>query len=254
MVFHLAARVHVLKETAADPLAEFRRTNVAGTERLARSAAAAGARRLVYVSSIGVNGLYTSDGRKFSEADIPQPHNDYALSKWEAEQALLCVGDETGLQVVIVRPPLVYGPAAPGNFAQLLAVVAKGVPLPFASVRNRRSLVYVGNLVDALVACAMHPAAAGQTYLVSDGEDVSTPELLRRMAGALGVPARLLPCPTALLLLAGRLTGRHEQVERLLGSLQVDDGRIRRELSWHPRYTLEQGLQTCAAWRRSRKL
>jgi nucleoside-diphosphate-sugar epimerase len=254
VVFHLAARVHVLRETAADPLAEFRRTNVAGTERLARSAAAAGARRLVYVSSIGVNGLSTQEGRKFTEADVPHPHNDYALSKWEAEQALLRVAGETGLQTVIVRPPLVYGPAAPGNFAQLLAVVARGIPLPLASVRNQRSLVYVGNLVDALVACATHPAAAGQTYLVSDGEDVSTPELLRRLARALDVPARLLPCPPALLRLAGRLSGRLEQVERLLGSLQVDSGKIRRELNWHPPQTLEQGLQTSADWRRSRKI
>jgi len=242
VVFHLAARAHVLRETAADPLAEFRRTNVAGTERLARSAAAAGVRRLVYVSSVGVNGLYTREGRKFSEADVPQPHNDYALSKWEAEQALHRIGAETGLQVVIVRPPLVYGPAAPGNFAQLLAVVANGIPLPFASVRNQRSLVYVGNLVDALITCASHPAAAGKTYLVSDGEDVSTAELMRRLAGALGVPARLFPCPPALLLLAGRLTGRHEQVERLLGSLQVDSDKIRRELGWMPPCTLQQGL------------
>ena len=243
VVFHLAARVHVLRETAAAPLAEFRRTNVAGTERLARSAAAAGVKRLVYVSSIGVNGLTTADGKKFSEADAPHPHNDYALSKWEAEQALARVADETGLQVVIVRPPLVYGGGAPGNFAQMLAVVAKGIPLPFASVRNRRSLVYVGNLVDALIVCATHPAAAGQTYLVSDGEDVSTPELLRQLAHALDVPARLLPCPPALLRLAGRLSGRQEQVERLLGSLQVDSGKIRRELNWIPPYSLQQGLQ-----------
>jgi UDP-N-acetyl-alpha-D-quinovosamine dehydrogenase len=253
VVFHLAARAHVLHETAADPLAEFRKTNVAGTERLARSAAAAGVRRLVYVSSIGVNGLYTKEGKKFSEADVPQPHNAYALSKWEAEQALTRIADETELEVVIVRPPLVYGPGAPGNFAQMLAVVAKGVPLPFASVHNCRSLIYVGNLADALVACATRPAAAGQTYLASDGEDVSTPELLRQLAGALGVPARLFPCPPALLRLAGRLNGRHEQMERLLGSLQVDSGKIRRELNWLPPYTLQQGLQATADWRRGKR-
>ncbi len=254
VVFHLAARAHVLRETAADPLAAFRRTNVAGTERLARSAAAAGVRRLVYVSSVGVNGLYTQADRRFSEIDVPQPHNDYALSKWEAEQALTRIGAETGLQIVIVRPPLVYGPAAPGNFAQLLAVVAKGMPLPFASVRNRRSLVYIGNLVDALITCATAPAAAGETYLLGDDEDVSTPELLRKLAQALNLPARLLPCPSALLLLAGSMTGKREQVERLLGSLQVDSGKIRRELNWHPPYTLEQGLQTVADWWRHREI
>jgi UDP-N-acetyl-alpha-D-quinovosamine dehydrogenase len=253
VVFHLAARAHVLRETAADPLAEFRKTNVAGTERLARSAAAAGVRRLVYVSSIGVHGLYTEPGKKFSEADIPQPHNAYALSKWEAEQALTRVAGETGLEVVIVRPPLVYGPGAPGNFAQMLAVVSKGIPLPFASVRNQRSLVYVDNLADALIACTVHPAAAGQTYLVSDGEDVSTPELLRQLADVLGVPARLPPCPPVLLRLAGRLAGKREQMERLLGSLQVDSGKIRRELNWLPPYTLQQGLQATADWRRGKR-
>jgi nucleoside-diphosphate-sugar epimerase len=254
VVFHLAARVHVMRESAAAPLEEFRRTNVAGTERLARSAAAAGVRRLVYVSSVGVNGLHTEGGRRFSEADAPQPHNAYAQSKWEAEQALHRIAAETGLQVVIVRPPLVYGPGAPGNYAQMLAAVARGVPLPFASVRNHRSLVYVGNLVDALIACAAHPAAAGQTYLVSDGEDVSTPELLRRLARALGVAPRLFPCPALLLRLAGRVSGRSAQVERLLGSLQVDSGKIRRELNWLPPYTLQQGLHIGADWRRSTKI
>lgn len=244
-VIHLAARVHVMRETAADPLVEFRRVNVAATEHLARSAAAAGVRRLVFVSTAKVNGEAT-DGRPFMESDSPQPQDPYAISKWEAEQALHRIAAETGLEVVIVRPPLVYGPNVKGNFAQMLKVLAKGIPLPLASVHNLRSLVYVGNLVDALIQCATHPAAAGQTYLVSDGEDVSTPDLLRQLGAAMGHPARLLPCPPALLKLAGRLTGRSDQIERLLGSLRIDSNKIRRELDWTPPYSLQQGLQATA--------
>ena len=250
VVFHLAARAHVMRETAADPLAAFRKTNVTGTDLLARNAAAAGVRRLVYVSSIGVNGLLTREGKKFSEMDIPHPHNAYALSKWEAEQCLSRIAEETGLEVVIVRPPLVYGPDAPGNFAQMLNVVAKRIPLPFASIHNRRSLVYVGNLADALITCATHPAAAGQTYLVCDGEDISTPDLLRQLASGMGVPSHLFPCPPALLRLVGKLTGKSQQLERLLGSLQVDGDKIRRDLNWMPPYSLRQGLQATAEWYR----
>lgn len=246
VIFHLAARVHVIEKTAPDTLTEFRKINVKGTEQLARSAAAAGVRRLVYVSSIGVNGLYTSKCGEFSESDVPQPHNAYTLSKWEAEQALMRIAGETGLQVVIVRPPLVYGSDAPGNFARLLSAVAKGMPLPFASVDNCRSLIYVDNLVDALITCAIHPAAGGKTYLVGDGEDVSTPELMRLLAVILGRPVRLFPCSVSLLRLAGRLSGKSEQIERLLGSLKVDSGKIRRELNWTPPYSLQQGLQATA--------
>lgn len=248
VVIHLAARVHVMHETATDPLAAFREVNAAGTENLARQAVQAGVKRLVYVSSIKVNGEETVDGRVYRESDEPAPRDPYAISKWEAEQALHRVATETGLEVVIVRPPLVYGPGVKGNFVQMLAVLAKGIPLPLASVRNQRSLVYVGNLVDALVTCATHPAAAGQTYLVSDGEDVSTPGLLRHLGTALGRPARLFMCPPNLLEFAGRLTGRRDQVDRLLGSLRVDSGRIRHELGWHPPFTLQQGLQRTAAW------
>ena len=262
VVVHLAARVHVMRETAGDPLAEFLEVNLHGTENLARQAARAGVKRLVYVSSIKVNGESTlSPGRPprrlspvdvggernaFTESDIPNPQDPYGLSKWQAEQALHRVAKETGLEVVIVRPPLVYGAGVKGNFAQMLKVLARGVPLPLAGARNLRSLIYVENLVDALIACATHPAATGQTYLVSDGEDISTPGLLRQLGAAMGHPARLLPCPPALLKLAGRLTGKDEQVERLLGSLQVDSGKIRRELNWTPPYTLQQGLQATA--------
>lgn len=245
-VIHLAARVHVMKEATADPLAEFLKVNVQGTENLARQAAQAGVKRLVYVSSIKVNGEETSCQREYIEQDTPMPQDPYAISKWEAEQALHRVAAETGLEVVIVRPPLVYGPNVKGNFAQMLKVLANGIPLPLASVHNLRSLVYVGNLVDALILCATHPAAAGQTYLVSDGEDVSTPDLLRQLGSAMGHPARLLPCPPALLKLVGRLVGRSDQIDRLLGSLRIDSNKIRRELDWTPPYSLQQGLQATA--------
>jgi len=250
-VVHLAARAHILREAAAYPLELFRHTNLRGTERLARSAAAAGVKRLIYVSTIGVNGLSTPAGARFSETDLPAPHNDYALSKWEAEQALSRISTETGLKVVIVRPPLVYGDDAPGNFERMIKILRRGIPLPFASVDNHRDLVYVGNLVDALIACTSHPAAAGQTYLVSDGEDISTSDLLRRLGAAMGRPARLFSCPPALLQLAGKLSGRSTQVERLLGSLQIDSGKIRRELNWTPPYSLQQGLQATAEWYRN---
>lgn len=252
MVIHLAARVHVMHESAADPLAEFRSVNTAGTEHLARCAAASGVKRMVYVSSIKVNGEQTCGGQKFSETDTPAPQDPYGVSKWEAEQALQRVASETGLEVVIVRPPLVYGPGVKGNFAQMLNVVSRGIPLPFASLRNQRSLLYLGNLVDALITCATHPAASGQTYLVCDGEDVSTPDLLRQLAVAMGAPSRLLPCPATLLRLAGKLAGKSQQVERLLGSLQVDGDKIRRDLNWVPPYLLQQGLQATAEWYRTR--
>ncbi len=247
-VIHLAARMHVMSDTAADPLAEFRHVNTAGTKHLARCAAANGVRRMVYVSSIKVNGKATHGDRKYTETDAPAPQDSYGASKLEAEQALLRVAGETGLEVVIVRPPLIYGPGVKGNFAQMLGAVAKGAPLPFASAHNRRSLIYVGNLVDALIACATHPAAAGQTYLVCDGEDISTPDLLRRLAAAMNVPARLFRCPPALLQLAGKLAGKSQKLERLLGSLQVDGGKIRRDLNWTPPCSLQQGLQATAEW------
>ena len=243
VVIHLAARVHVMRECADDPVTEFRRVNVGGTERLARSAAAAGVKRLVYVSSIGVNGLHTSMDISFSEQDVPSPHNAYAVTKWEAEHALHRVARETGIEAVIVRPPLVYGANAPGNFSQMISVLARDVPLPFASVRNQRSLIYVENLVDALILCATHPAAAGQTYLVSDGEDVSTVELLRQVGEAMGQPARLFSCSPILLKWAGRLIGKSEQLDRLLGSLQVDSSKIRKELGWVPAVSFAEGIK-----------
>lgn len=247
LVIHLAARVHVMREQTADPLAEFRCVNTAGTEHLARAAAASGVKRLVYISSIKVNGEETHSGQHYKEADVPSPQDPYGISKWEAEQALHRVAAETGLEVVIVRPPLIYGAGVKGNFAQMLKVLAKGIPLPLASVTNMRSLVYIGNFVDALLLCATHPGAANQTYLVSDGEDISTPDLLRKLGIAMGHPARLLPCPPVLLRLAGRLVGKSDQFDRLLGSLQVDSSKIRRELGWQPPFTLQEGMRLTVA-------
>jgi len=254
VIIHLAARVHVMKESVSEPLAEFRKVNCEGTERLARCAAAAGVKRLIYVSSIKVNGEETCDGERVSELSMPLPLDTYGVSKWEAEQVLHQVEVETGLEIVIVRPPLVYGAGVKGNFAQMLKVLAKRWPLPFASIENKRSLVYVGNLVDALIVCATHPAAAGQTYLISDGEDVSTPDLLRNLGGAMGCPARLFPFPPKLLTGTAATIGRAVQMKRLTGSLQIDSGKICRELNWTPPYTLQQGLQETAEWYRDKYL
>lgn len=246
VVIHLAARVHVMRENATDPLAEFLKVNLHGTSNLARQAASSGVKRLVYVSSIKVNGEQTSTTQSFTELDEPSPQDFYSISKWQAEQALWRISQETGLEIVVVRPPLVYGPGVKGNFAQMLAVIAKHIPLPLAAVDNRRSLIYVKNLVDALIACATHPVAAGQTYLVCDGEDISTPDLLRQLGDAMGCPAHILPLPLSWLRMLGKLSGKSDQVERLLGSLQVDSGKIRRDLNWVPPYTLQQGLQATA--------
>ena len=242
VVIHLAARVHMMKDHSADPLAEFRKVNVQGTENLALQAARAGVKRLVFVSSIKVNGETTSGNTIYSETDSPAPQDPYAVSKYEAEQALQRIAQNTGLEIVILRPPLVYGPGVKGNFAQMLKVLKKGIPLPFASIRNRLSLIYVENLVAALLVCATHPAAAGQTYLVSDGLEISTPDLLNRLGSAMNHPARLFPCPPAFLKLAGHLIGKSNQIERLLGSLRIDSGKIRRELNWSPPRSLEEGL------------
>lgn len=248
VVIHLAARVHVMRENAVNPLAEFRSVNTSGTEHLARCAAASGVRRMVYVSSIKVNGEQTSVGEKFSEADIPAPQDPYGVSKWEAEQALQRIAQETGLEIVIVRPPLVYGPGVKGNFISLLDAIDRGIPLPLAGVNNARSLVYVGNLVDALITCATHPAAAGQTYLVSDGEDVSTALLVEKIAQALGCRNRSFYFPPGLLRAGAALLGRTEQADRLLGSLCVSSQKICSELNWTPPYSLDQGLRATADW------
>lgn len=251
VVIHLAARVHVMKDASTDPLAEFLKVNLHGTVNLARQAARAGVKRFVYASSIKVNGERTSETAPFTESGQPNPQDPYAVSKWQAEQALQRIAQETGLEIVVVRPPLVYGPGVKGNFISLLTAIDKGVPLPLASANNARSLVYVGNLVDALIACATHPAAAGQTYLVSDGEDVSTAALVEKIARALGRNNRSFHFPPALLRAVATLAGRSEQVDRLFGSLRVSNEKICGELSWSPPYTLNQGLRATADWYRA---
>ena len=248
-VAHLAARVHLLQETAADPLAEYRKVNLEGTRRLAAAAATRGVSRLVFVSSSKVNG--EASARPFTESDPSRPEDAYARSKWEAEQALAQIGRETGLEHVILRPPLVYGAGVGANFARLMRWVARGVPLPLGAVDNRRSLLYLGNLVDAIRLCLEHPAAAERTYLISDGDDISTPELVRRIAGALGVSPRLFPVPVSVLRLAASAIGRRQEIERLVGSLQVDSTAIRRELGWSTAATMQEGLAETARWFRT---
>jgi nucleoside-diphosphate-sugar epimerase len=250
VVIHLAARVHVMKDTAADPLAEFLRVNLHGTEQLARQAAQAGVKRLVYVSSIKVNGERTSEERLFAETDEPNPQDPYGISKWQAEQALQRIAHETGLEVVIVRPPLVYGPGVKGNFIKLLATVDKGIPLPLAGANKPRSMIYVGNLIDALIACATHPGAVNQVYLVSDTQDVSVAELSKTISLGLGRPNRWFYFPLSWLRTLGKILGKSAQVDRLVTPLCIDPGKIQRELGWLPPFTLQEGIRATVAWYR----
>lgn len=245
-VVHLAARVHMMNDVAAEPLAAFRQVNVAGTERLARMAAAHGVKRFVYISSIKVNGEGALT--PYIEQTAEAPQDPYGVSKWEAEQALRKIAKETGLEVVILRPPLVYGPGVKANFLSLFKIVERGIPLPLDSINNRRSFIYLGNLVDAIVTCVTHPEAAGQTYLVSDGQDVSTPELIRRVAAALGRTARLFPFPPSLMRFAGKFFGKSDAVDRFVSPLTIDSSKLHRELGWKPPYTMEEGLKETARW------
>ena len=243
-VVHLAARVHIMRDSAADPLAEFRAVNVHGTLNLARQAAAAGVRRFVFLSSIGVNGAVTELGKPFTTDDKPAPHSFYAISKHEAEMGLRDIAAETGMQVVIIRPPLIYGANAPGNFGSLLRVLSRGVPLPLGlATHNRRSFVALDNLVNFIITCVHHPNAANQTFLVSYNEDVSTADLLRRMAVALGVPSRLIPVPLCVLNLSAKLLGKADVAQRLLGNLQVDITKNKTLLGWQPPLGVDEGLR-----------
>lgn len=241
-VLHCAARVHVMRESADNPLAAFRAVNVAGTVQLAQQAAAAGIKRFVFLSSIKVHGEQTAPGKPFTLADAPAPQDAYGQSKWEAEQALCAVGQRTGMEVVIIRSPLVYGPGVKGNFALLMELVRSGVPLPFASVDNLRSFIARDNLVDFMLHALAHPAAAHQTFLVSDHEDISTPALLRSMAVAMGVTPRLFSFPPALLHAGARMLGKRDIAQRLCGNLQVDSAHALHRLGWHPPLTLAEGL------------
>ena len=242
-VIHLAARVHVMRDTAIDPLAEFRRVNTEGTLNLARQAATVGIRRFIFLSTIGVNGNSTAHGKIFTETSASLPHDPYSVSKHEAEVGLRAISKSTGMEIVIIRPTLVHGSKAPGNFGKLTRLVAKGLPLPLACIDNRRSLVGIDNLVDFIITCLEHPAAANETFLVSDGEDLSTPDLIRRMARALDRPARLLPVPKSVLMAAAAMLGKRDMAQRLCGSLQVDISKARALLGWNPPVSVDEGLR-----------
>lgn len=245
-IVHAAARVHVTRETAANSLTSIQAVNVAATRRLAEEAVRAGVRRFVFVSSIGVNGQRTL-GRAFSETDPVAPETPYAVSKWEAESALKQISSRTTLELTVVRPPLVYGPEAPGNFGRLVSWIRRGRPLPLGRVTgNRRSLVYVGNLASALVACASHAGAANELFLVADDEVVSTAELIERIAVAAGRRPNLWPVPPAILRIAGRARPL-AALQPLLDSLEVDNRYLRRQLGWKPPFTLDEGLRVALA-------
>jgi nucleoside-diphosphate-sugar epimerase len=244
VVVHAAARVHVMHDGAADPLAEFRRVNVEGTITLARQAAAQGVRRFIFLSSIKVNGESTQRGAPFRADDVAAPIDPYGVSKHEAEVMLRALSASTGMDVTIVRPVLVYGAGVGGNFRAMIEWVRRGLPLPFGALDNRRSLVALDNLVSLLVACVQHPAAANRTLLVSDEDDVSTPELLRRVAHAMDRSARLVPVPAPLLSALGLLTGRGAQMQRLCGDLQVDIAQTRSLLGWSPRTSMQDALRS----------
>jgi len=245
-VIHLAARVHVMTETASNPLAEFRHVNVAGTLNLAQQAVSARVRRFVYISSIKVNGE-TTDGRSsFTPADTPNPQDPYGVSKWEAEQALWGLAASTGLEVVVIRPPLIYGPMVKGNFRTLMELLKRRWPLPLGLIQNHRSFVGLTNLVSFIVQCSLQAAAANETFLISDGEDLSTSELLRRLGHAMGSKPVLLPVPPRLLQIAASATGRDTLATRLLGSLQVNASKARTMLKWTPPMSVDAELQRTA--------
>ena len=248
-VMHCAARPHVMNDLSADPLAEFHRVNVDGTIHLARQSALAGVRRFVFVSSIKVNGEQTVKGRPFLADQMSGPEDPYSVSKVEAEEGLRLLARETGMDVVIIRPPLVYGPGVKANFLAMMLWLKRGIPLPLGSVtENRRSLVALDNLLDLIITCLDQPAAANQTFLVSDGESLSTAELLHRLGEALGCPARLIPVPVPLLKMGAALLGKRDMARRLCGSLEVDISKTRELLGWMPPITVDEGLRRTAAY------
>jgi nucleoside-diphosphate-sugar epimerase len=246
-VVHLAARVHVMDEKSADPIAEFRRVNVDATVNLAKQAASLGVKRFIYLSSIKVNGEFTENGHSFTADDVPAPEDPYGISKFEAEEALHQIANETGMEVVIIRPPLVYGSGVKANFESMMRWLWRGMPLPLGALtQNKRSMVALGNLVDLITVCLNHPAAANQTFLVSDGEDLSTADLLQRTATALGVNARLFYVPPVLLKLLAKLLGKEAVYQRLCGSLQIDMTKTQQLLNWRPPLSVQEGLSLAA--------
>lgn len=250
IVVHLAARVHQMAEEAVDPLQAYRQVNVKGTKNLAESSARAGVSRFVYLSSVKVNGEESLTA--YRENDEPMPEDAYGISKIEGERQLSAIAENCAMEFVVIRPPLVYGPSVKANFLALMRLVDRKIPLPLANVSNRRSFIYLGNLVDCIITCMNHPSAAGQTYLVSDDRDISTPDLIRWIACALNTAAYLFPCPQTLLSLVAGLLGKKDALNRLLGSLTVDISKIKRELSWTPPFTVESGLLNTAKWFKER--
>lgn len=246
-IVHLAARVHILQEVSKNPLESFRSVNVLGTERLARAAAVASVKRFVYISSISIHGNSTGV-RPYIEDDEAHPHSPYAVSKWEGELSLRVVAKVSKLELVVVRPPLVYGPGVGGNFLRLMNWADKGWPLPLGSIRNLRSFIGIDNLADLIVGCVEHPAAAGETFLVADGEDLSTPDLVRRIAALLCRSARILPFPVGVLRKTASALRMEDVVDRLCNSLQVSSQKARRVLGWRPRISLDEGLSRTAKW------
>lgn len=245
VIIHTAARAHVMKDEVANPLEEYRRVNVEGTLNLARQASVAGVKRFIFISSIKVNGEQTHDMQLFRTDDFPAPEDAYGITKFEAEQGLQAVAAETNMEIVIIRPPLVYGPGVKGNFDSMSKLVAMGLPLPLGAIYNRRSFVGVDNLVDLIITCINHPAAANQVFLAGDGQDLSTTELLGGVARAMGKPSRLIPLPSSLLLLCATLLGKKAMAKRLLCSLQVDISKAQDLLGWVPPLSVEEGLRRC---------
>ena len=240
-VIHLAARVHIMGDPAADSLDAFRKINVLGTERLARMAAKGGVKRFIFISSVKANGEGSS--RPYTEKDMPQPQDAYGISKIEAERVLDSVVVETGLQVVILRTPLVYGPGVKANLKNLIKIISSGLPLPFKGINNRRSLIYLENLVDVIIACSTHPLAAGETFMVSDDQDISTPDLIKMISYAMDKKPILFYLPKGILKALCRIVGKGEEIEKLTGSLFVDSSKIKILLSWKPLFTMEEGIK-----------
>ena len=242
VVVHLFARVHVMDDKVADPLLEFRNINVNATIALANAAAKQGIKRFVFLSSVKVNGESTFH-KPFSESDLPHPQDAYAISKWEAEEALRKISKDTGMEVVIIRSPLVYGPNVKANFLKMMQYIKRGMPLPLGAIQNKRSLIGVDNLVDFIATIISHPNAANQTFLISDDEDISTTDLLRRIGKYIGRPARLIPLHPKILSFLFNILGRQDFGDRLLGSLEVDITKAKKLLAWSPPKTLDEGLR-----------
>ena len=247
-VIHTAARVHIMNDAVDNPLFEFRKVNTAGTLNLARQASESGVRRFIYISSVKVNGEFTVKNCPFTPDSDFVPTEPYALSKYEAEKGLLALAENSDMEVVTIRPPLVYGPGVQANFRSLVSWVNSGVPLPLGAISNRRSLIALDNLVDLIITCIQHPAAANQTFLAGDGEDLSTTEILQRIGKALGKPARLIAFPVNLLTFVASLLGKKAVTQRLCSSLQVDISKTRMLLGWEPPVSVDEGLRRTVAY------